>query len=295
MPDREGEGNRPPQYLTTREVAGLLRVKERKVYDLAAAGEIPHRRLTGKLLFPRAAIEAWLEGGQPAPESTRPLLLAGSHDPLLDWATRESGCGLASFIDGSMDGLARFASGEAAAAGLHLPEADGGNVAAVQGHGLRDCVLIGWAIRTQGLVLRTGERARVRTIADLKGRSVALRQPGSGGRALFEYLAAEAGLDLGELNSLTSPARTENEAAAAVASGEADAAIGLEAMARQFRLDFLPLAQEHFDLLIDRRAYFTRPLRTLFAFAGTESFRKRAEALGGYDVSALGTVRWLSP
>ncbi|NIP83903.1 MAG: helix-turn-helix domain-containing protein, partial [Gemmatimonadetes bacterium] len=49
MTTREGEGATPPQYLTTREVAELLRVKERKVYDLAAAGEIPHRRITGKL------------------------------------------------------------------------------------------------------------------------------------------------------------------------------------------------------------------------------------------------------
>ena len=43
-----------PEFLTTREVAALLRVKERKVYDLAAAGDIPCRRVTGKLLFPKA-------------------------------------------------------------------------------------------------------------------------------------------------------------------------------------------------------------------------------------------------
>ena len=51
-----------PDFLTTKEVAALLRVKERKVYDMVAEGEIPHRRITGKLLFPRAALEAWLEG-----------------------------------------------------------------------------------------------------------------------------------------------------------------------------------------------------------------------------------------
>ena len=59
-----------PDFLTTREVAALLRVKERKVYDLAAAGQIPCRRITGKLLFPRAEIEAWLSG--PGPERVRP-------------------------------------------------------------------------------------------------------------------------------------------------------------------------------------------------------------------------------
>ena len=66
-------------------------------------------------------------------------------------------------------------------------------------------------------------------------------------------------------------------------------------MARQFRLSFAPLAAERFDLLADRRAYFTEPVQALLAFAGTPALRARAEALGGYDLSGLGTVRWLSP
>ena len=53
-------GTRDAELLTTREVAGLLRIKERKVYDLVASGEIPHVRVTGKLLFPRALLDAWL-------------------------------------------------------------------------------------------------------------------------------------------------------------------------------------------------------------------------------------------
>ena len=59
----EDDPETSPRYLTTKEVAALLRVRERKVYDLAAAGGIPHRRITGKLLFPRAEILAWIEGG----------------------------------------------------------------------------------------------------------------------------------------------------------------------------------------------------------------------------------------
>ena len=55
-------GTQHLQFLTTKEVADLLRVKERKVYDLAAANEIPHRRITGKLLFPAAELRSWIEG-----------------------------------------------------------------------------------------------------------------------------------------------------------------------------------------------------------------------------------------
>jgi len=283
-----------PQFLTTREVADLLRVKERKVYDLAAADEIPHRRVTGKLLFPRTEIEAWIAGGAASAPRERPAVVAGSHDPLLDWAIRESGCGLASFLDGSMDGLARFARGEAALAGIHLPEADGWNLQTVAEQGLAGCVLIAWAVSRQGLVLGDALTGRVGALADLRGHRVALRQPGAGGRWLFDRLAAAAGLQPGDVTAIPSLARTETEAAAAVASGEAEAAIGLEAMARQFRLGFLPLAEERFDLLVDRRAYFTPPLQLLFAFARSEAFRDRAAAMGGYEVTENGTVRWLS-
>ena len=52
-------------------------------------------------------------------------MLVGSHDPLLDWALRESGCGIASFCDGSLDGLGRLGRGEAVLAGVHLAEGEG--------------------------------------------------------------------------------------------------------------------------------------------------------------------------
>ena len=290
--DERGENLGPDRrFLTTREVAELLRVKERKVYDLAAEGEIPHRRVTGKLLFPQAELMAWLDG----PGSERPAVLAGSHDPLLDWAVRESGCGLATLYDGSTDGLERFARSEAALAGMHFPEADGWNTATVAAHDLRQAVLVGWVARAQGLILRSDLGEEITCIADLRGRTVALRQDGAGSRALFERLTAGAGLTVGEFAGSAAPARTETEAAAAVATGEADATLGLAAMARQFRLPFVPLVSERFDLLIDWRAHFTAPVQTLLSFARTETFRRKAESLGGYDLSGLGEVRWLSP
>ncbi len=284
-----------PAYLTTKEVAGLLRVKERKVYDLAAQGEIPHRRITGKLLFPRAEILAWIEGGGEAGARERPAVIAGSHDPLLDWAVRESGSGLATLWGGSRDGLDRFAEGAAALAGLHLPDDAGWNVAAVAARGLRDCVLVAWAARARGLILAPGLEGAVEGVADLRGRRVVRRQPGAGAAALFERLLAEAGLGLADLNAPDGLARTESDAAAAVAGGEADAALGLAAMARRHRLPFLPLLDERFDVLVCRRAYFTEPVQTLLSFARGAAFAAKAKAMGGYDLTEAGAVRWLSP
>jgi len=280
-----------PRYLTTREVAEMLRVKERKVYDLAAAGEIPHVRVTGKLLFPEDRIRGWIGAGSAAPD--RPPVLAGSHDPLLDWAVRESACGLATLFEGSGGGLDRFQANEAALTGLHIPEDEGWNTATVAARGLTGCVLLGWARRTQGLILAPGLERQVRGLNDLRGRRVILRQPGAGARALFDRLAAQAGLT--DLDCLPTPARTETDAALAVASGEADAALGLAAAAQPYRLGFVPLIEERFDLLVDRRAYFTAPVQALLDFAGSDAFADKAKAMEGYDPSPLGRVRWLGP
>ncbi|MDE0060766.1 MAG: helix-turn-helix transcriptional regulator [Defluviicoccus sp.] len=284
----------PPLHMTTREVAALLRVKERKVYDLAAAGEIPHRRITGKLLFPRAEVMDWAGIGASA-LADRPLVLAGSHDPLLEWAVRESGSGLAMILNGSGDGLRRFADRQAAVAGIHVHEQEGWNVETVEDWRLTGCVLLAWAARRRGLVLSGEAGRRVSKIADLRGARVAFRQPESAAAQLFEEFLRHSEMSPDDLVPAGGFAWTESEAAAAVAAGEADAAVGIEAMARQYKLPFLPLIEERFDLLVDRRAYFTEPVRVLLDFAAGVTIRQKAEAMGGYRLEDTGAVRWLSP
>ncbi|MCB1884669.1 MAG: helix-turn-helix transcriptional regulator [Geminicoccaceae bacterium] len=286
--------------LTTAEVADLLRIKERKVYDLVAGGLIPYVRVTGKLLFPRALLDAWIarnsvRGGEAC--APRPNVLVGSHDPLLDWALREAGTGLAAFCDGSLDGLHRLAQGEAVAAGLHLPGEgeDGPNVEQVQAAlAGRPIVLLEWARRSQGLIVPAGNPKGIGGLADLEGLRFVPRQPGAGARLLFERLCRDRGVDPEALPQ-EPPARSEAEVALAVAEGRAEAGFGLAAPARQFRLGFVPLAEERFDLLVWRPAYFEPPLQRLFAFCRTAPFLERARSLAGYDVGGLGTVRFNAP
>lgn len=292
MPDPSSQ---TPLFLTTKEVADLLRVKERKVYDLAAANEIPHRRITGKLLFPAEALKRWIDGPDEDANADRPTVLAGSHDPLLDWAIRASGCGFATLCNGSRDGLDQFQSRQAAAAGLHLPQETGWNTDAVQEAGVTGAVLIHWAVRTRGLLVSEDAAPDIKTLANLKGKRIAMRQPGAGAAILFTKLLTEAGLSETDILPAAYPAHTESDAAAAVAAQEADAALGLKAMARQFKLPFLPLVAEQFDLLIDRKSYFTPAVQTLLAFARTSAFQEKAVTLGGYDIDGLGSVRWISP
>lgn len=291
------------ELMTTKEVADLLRIKERKVYDLAGAGDIPCVRVTGKLLFPRSLIHAWIVrhtyyGAGAESLRPRPAVIAGSHDPVLEWALREAQTGLATLFDGSLDGLRRLAKGEAVAAGAHLPEAEGKEwnlehvARALAGEPV---VVIEWAVREQGLILPAGNPRRIAGIKDLAGTRFVPRQKEAGSFLLLGQLLAREGMALNDLNLTEPPARTEAEVALAVAEGGADAGFGLAAMARRHGLDFLPLAKERYDLVIWRREYFQPALQRLFAFTRSPAFAQRAATLPGYDFGGLGRVRYNGP
>lgn len=279
----------------TREVALYLRVRERKIYELVRTRQIPCTRVSGKWLFPRKAVDAWLarhveyEGAPLTP----PPVVAGSHDPLLEWALRESDCGLAMMTSGSLSGLARLEAGEALVAGMHVRDDDSGsfNVPMVRQRVTRhDVVVIEWAWRDQGLIVARDNPLGIAGLADLRGRRVAMRQVQAATRLAFDRMLAEAGLAVDDIIPLPSPARTQTEAGLAILEERADAALAVGAVAGQLKLGFVPLFRERYDLVLTRRAYFDPPFQALMSFARTPAFRERAQALGGYEVATLGKV-----
>jgi excisionase family DNA binding protein len=285
------------EMMDTREVAAYLRLKERRIYDLARRHAIPHVRATGKLLFPRRQIDAWLaaNAGTVAPAADRPPIIAGSHDPLLEWAARESASGFAILPCGSRAGIDRLARGEATAAAIHWRDRASGddNVplvrAALPG---RDVVVLEWAVRTQGLLLAPHNPLRIRKLADLVKRRVRVmpRQSEAGSHRLFEHLLEEAALGANDITWLPRAARAETDLAAAIAGGRADAGVGIEAAARAHGLAFIPLAVERMDVVLHRRDVFEGPMQALLAFARSPEFATQAQALGGYDAARAGRV-----
>jgi putative molybdopterin biosynthesis protein len=295
------------EYFTTRELAALLRVKERKIYDLVAGKALPVRRVTGKLLFPRDEIEAWIAAGSESPVGGAtarsqplllPLVMGGGHDPLLEWALRDSRCGIAALLDGALDGLDRMRGFECVGAGLHIParKGDSWNVDAVAAAFHDDAVvLIEWARRRRGLMYRPSNArpiAGFRDILDLRFQS---RQAEAGSELILANLLAKEGLQKADLNAVATVERTETDLALAISAGRADIGLGIEAVARQFGLGFHPLVEERFDLLVWRKAYFDPPFQKLVRFCSSAAFRRRAEDFGGYDVSNFGAVHFNGP
>jgi excisionase family DNA binding protein len=285
------------QMMTTAEVAAYLRLGERKVYDLVQQGGIPCSRITGKLLFPRSLVDAWVirhvEGaaGLIAP----PPVAAGSEDPLLLWALRESGSELAVLGGGSEDGLRRLVEGRCTLAGLHIVDSATGtyNVAAARAvAGLADLVLIAWAWREQGLLTVPGNPLRLTSLADVAARGARLvqRQEGAGAQTLLRHLLAAIRLRPEDLPPIGQRASTGAEVATTIADGGADCGLATAAAARRFRLGFVPLHRERFDLAMRRRDYFEPALQKLMALTRRPAFAAKAADLGGYDVGETGAV-----
>lgn len=287
--------------LTSGEAAAYLRIKERKLYELVAEGAIPCTKVTGRWLFPRNEIDRWIVGNLVRPDGMaaaepRPIV-GGSHDPLLEWALRESGCALAALPEGSERGLERFAAGEIVAAAIHLHDLDradaDANVEALRDVKFHDSVLIAFARREQGLLVAAGNPLGLRSLDDVLSQraKLALRPKGAGAQLLLLAFLHRSKIALSAFD--TGPlCPTGPDIAQAIRAGRADCGIATRSVAQAAGLDFMPLAWEHFDLVVRQRDYFRPPLQALLALMRSRELTSRAYELGGYDVAAAGTVRF---
>jgi len=290
------------ELLTTDEAADYLRLSERKLYELVADRAVPCSKVTGRWLFSRAALDRWVSAGMIAPaglaQVAAPSIVGGSHDPLLEWALRESNSGLASLPEGSEEGLRRLTQSGVMIAAIHLHRLDGddetANVDAVMNApGLHDAVVLGFAQREQGILVAPGNPLALSDMASIaKSRArMAQRPAGAGAQLLLLALLARANIGLDELKLAKPAFPTGPDIAQAIRAGRIDCGIATRSVARAAGLDFLPLAWERFDLVLRQRDYFMKGPQALFGFMRASVLRDRAAELGGYDVSDAGVVR----
>jgi molybdate-binding protein len=225
-------------------------------------------------------------------------IVGGSHDPLLEWALRESGSGLATLPEGSEAGLARFEQGGVVACAIHLhalsDEGDSNVEALKRRGGFNDAVLIAFAKREQGFLVAAGNPLAIAAIGDVARRRarMAVRPSGAGAQLLLTALIHRARLALSDLAVVTPPCPTGPDVAQAIRAGRADCGIATRAVATAAGLDFVPIVWERFDLATRRRDYFRPPLQAFLSFLRGVAFAARARELGGYDVADAGAVRY---
>jgi putative molybdopterin biosynthesis protein len=231
-------------------------------------------------------------------EIEKTIFAIGSHDITLDILAQfvsQHDRRLASANVGSLGGLMALKRGEAHLAGAHLldPETGEYNLPYIKEYlpdmPVRVITLVG---RTQGLFVPRGNPKDVQGIQDLAREDVTFinRQRGAGTRLLLDYRLQQEGIDPQDVRGYNQEEYTHLTAAAAVASGRVDCALGIKAAAEALDLDFLPIDHERYDLIIPQTYAESDLLEPLLRLLKDPAFRRTVSARPGYDISVMGEL-----
>jgi molybdate-binding protein/DNA-binding transcriptional regulator YhcF (GntR family) len=302
---RVGQGTRVVEKLPTvsetpLRKAALIHRAEAFLLEVLTAGYTPSDVEEAV----RQALDRWRvveqEASLPAAQTLR---FIGSHDLLVAWLASHfseiiPGYALQLSFTGSLGGLIALAEGKADLAGSHLwdEESDTYNTPFVSRllPGKR-VALVTLAHRRLGLILSGGNPYGVQTLADLTKTSLRFvnRQSGSGTRVWLDAGLRRLHIDPQQVQGYATEMPTHLEVARAVAEDQADVGLGLEAGARAYSLDFIPLTNERYDLVIPEANMELPPVKALISWLAAGTARDVFEALAGYDCSSTGQVEWV--
>jgi len=231
-------------------------------------------------------------------EIEKTILAIGSHDLTLDLISQflaEHDRRLASANVGSQGGLVALRRGEAHVAGSHLLDPNDGtyNISYIRqympGIPVKVVALVG---RDQGLIVKKGNPKGIKSLQDLTNPEVQFvnRQRGAGTRVLLDYHLNLMTISKESIAGYNQDEYTHLGVASAVASGRADCGLGVAAAAQALDLDFIPLFQERYDLVIPKQFADDELLAPLFDLLADSRFREAVSKLKGYDVSVMGTI-----
>jgi putative molybdopterin biosynthesis protein len=153
-----------------------------------------------------------------------------------------------------------------------------------------DVTVFHLVLRDQGLMVKKGNPKAIHTVNDLVREDVMFvnRQPGSGTRVLFDYKLDQAGISSNAVKGYDHEEFTHMAVAVDILSGAADCGMGIHAAAKALDLDFVPIEQEQYDLVLPTGMLDHPNIQSTLKTMGTDNFRKRVAALGGYDPSRSG-------
>lgn len=255
--------------------------------DLIEVGQI---RKTGKVTekFYRAKADALFLQEIILPKTKKPaVIFSGSHDLALEGIAEhlEKHVTLLSMPVGSLDGLVNLRQGLCQISGSHLLDVTGEYNTPFIRHLFpdRDVEVVTLAYRTQGLILAGGNPKGIKRIGDIARPEVRFvnRNAGSGTRLWFDTELKRLRIPFEHVNGYEREVKTHTEAAELIVGNKADAALGLQAAAHQHGLDFIPLFEERYDLILPREN--EQPLMPLLEYIQTAGFRNSLSLLTGYN------------
>jgi excisionase family DNA binding protein len=284
------------EILSAKELSKYLKINEKKIYKLAQEGTLPHVKIGGKVAFTRELIDRWILENT---EREKHVLIAGSDDPLLRQVI--------DLFNAKNDGVIYYAP-VGSINGLKLLQAKAANMSCVHILDMEkksytlsyitrylskdDYRAIQLFYRTQGLMIKKDNPKGIRSIKDLSNKDITFinRNQGTGTRLLFDFLLRENAIPESSVNGYNKEAASHMEAGIAVLKGEADAAFGIKHTAHLLDLDFIPLFEERFDLVIPIDYFHMAQVKTFIALFEQPALLHSIKDYTGYDLKDTGSI-----
>lgn len=257
--------------------------------------EISEVKRTGKVseIYYRSRADAFLLQEVILPKSKHPsFIFSGSHDLALEGIADRLAkhVNLLSMPVGSLDGLVNLRQGLCQISGSHLLDPSGEYNTPFIRHLFpdREVEVVTLAYRTQGLILASGNPKGIKKIADITKPNIRFlnRNAGSGTRLWLDAELQRLKLPVEKISGYENQVKTHSEAANFVHQNKADVSLGLQAAAHQHGLDFFPLFEERYDLILPREQ--EKNLAPLLDFIQTAGFRAMLGSLAGYNANHSG-------
>jgi putative molybdopterin biosynthesis protein len=226
------------------------------------------------------------------------IMHVGSHDLILDELTQflfERGRRLVSINVGSIGGLIALNRGVSHLAGAHLLDSKTGeyNLSYINKYiSNYKIMVISLAMREQGLLIKKNNPKKITNLEDLLRKDIRFinRQRGAGTRILLDYHLDKNNIPTESINGYYQEEYTHLGISAAVISGRADCGLGIAAAALPYDLDFIPLFNERYDLIINKQFNENGLLNPLIELLNDGGFKKYISKMNGYDISIMGNV-----
>ena len=307
----------PNKSLSTLEVAELLHVSKSTIYELIRRGDINSYKVGRKVRFTQDDVDAYIARSRHE-QSVQPVkrieihsallkpeamggdrLTISGQDVVLDILTNylhQSGFSAQRCYLNSFEGLLALYEGKVDAAACHLYDTEEKvfNTSFVKKllPGV-PAALINISYRSMGFYVAAGNPKEISGWRDLARRDIAIlnRGVGSSARILLDGQLRRMGLDAREIKGYEREMWSHLTMAAAIAEGEADLAIGTERISRQIDgLDFIPLLEERFDLVMRRDFLEDEAGEKLLSILRSAPFRKEIRQFSGNDNRDMGKI-----
>jgi len=256
-------------------------------------------------------IEGYEEGAELSAVLLRPenelrgrFNIVGSHDFSLDVLrdmikARYPASDLVSAHVGSLGGIIAVQKGIVDLATTHILDEQElvYNIPAAKRYlGGRGFLLVHIAKRMQGLLTARGNPKAIKNISDLTRKDVRFvnRQKGSGTRIVLDMMLKERGIDCHSIQGYEREESTHAATAILVKEGIADTGLAIYPVSRIFSLDFVPLLEEEYDLLVTKEFSGDARFDVLMNLLGSAEFASRLDEMGGYDTKESGRIKYVN-